>query len=112
MAIKNLPGYVWLYPDKANPYGVTVDTRKAYNPLSGDMLSVREAQTMQHGGLSYEQRQFLADERGNGIVRDYIRTKAEQNQFLTEVTTMHDAEFKQLLRDLRSEKGKQKDDTV
>lgn len=56
MAIENLPGFVWLYPHRPNPYGISVNTRIAYNPLSGERLTAREVQTRQHDGIPYEER--------------------------------------------------------
>ena len=54
--IEGLPGYYWVYPDKPNPYGIQVTTRTAYNPLSGDTLNQRQATTLAHGGVRYEER--------------------------------------------------------
>lgn len=67
MAIKNLSNFVWLYPGKSNPYSVPVTTRTAYNPLSGEKLTVRQAQTRQHGGVPFETRKKL--ERGEIVTK-------------------------------------------
>lgn len=52
--ISNLPGFYWI--NKKNIFGVETKTRRAYNPSTGENITVREAQTRQHGGVSYEQR--------------------------------------------------------
>lgn len=54
--IKGLSGFYWVYPDKDNPWGEKVSTRTAFNPLTGEKLTVRQAQTEAHGGVSYEKR--------------------------------------------------------
>jgi hypothetical protein len=54
--IAGLNGFHWVYPNKDNPWGEKVSTRTAYNPSTGEKLTVRQAQTKSHGGVSYEKR--------------------------------------------------------
>lgn len=55
MAITKLPGSQWIGKGHINPYtGEVAKTRYAYNPSTGVRLNVRQVQTIQHGGISYE----------------------------------------------------------
>src|SRR6266851_7407712 len=104
--IQGLPGWVWLYKNKPNPYGIQVETRTAYNPLSGDTLDVRDAQTMAHGGVSFEQRRWLNDGRSRSILDDYISAQATKGNLFTDGQAVNNPEFKQIVRDLKSEQGR------
>lgn len=86
MAVKGLPNFVWIKP--GNKYGVEVTTRTAYNPLTGEMLNVRQAQTRQHGGVSYEQRKRaekgeMLKEKVKYTVQDKLRFLNTANKDLT-----------------------------
>jgi hypothetical protein len=57
MAIKGLPGYMWVYPGKKDPAsGQVATTRYAVNPATGDRLTYRQAYTKAHGGVPHEKR--------------------------------------------------------
>lgn len=85
MAMGDLgPGWVWLYPGKSNPYGVTVSTRTAYNVLSGQTLTVRQVNTATHAGLSYERRrEMMAKPQSESVLRRYLEKRAEEGQPIT-----------------------------
>ncbi|MBX5459203.1 MAG: hypothetical protein IRZ31_20105 [Thermogemmatispora sp.] len=108
--IQGLANFIWVYPGRPNPYGITVETRKAYNPLTGELLSVREAQTRAHGGLRYEQRvpkeqrklYRERDPRTQAIIRDYRRAvKRTTGRDMSYDEIVRSREFRQLLSDLR-----------
>lgn len=85
MAMGDLgPGWVWLYPGKLNPYGVTVSTRTAYNVLSGQTLTVREVNTATHAGLPYERRrEMMAKPQSESVLRRYIAKREQEGQPVT-----------------------------
>lgn len=57
MAIKGLPNFTWVYKGQPDPVtGNIATTRYAKNLLTGETLTVREAQTRQAGGIPYEKR--------------------------------------------------------
>lgn len=85
MAMSDLgSGWVWVYPNRPNPYGIQVSTRTAYNPLSGQTLTVRQVNTATHAGLSYERRrEMMAKPQSESVLRRYIAKREQEGQPVT-----------------------------
>ena len=76
--IAGLPGFYYVYKGKTNPWGITVTTRKAYNPLTGEILTERARRTRVQGGISYEEKRRqtegdLSQRKTSGTVRTQKR---------------------------------------
>ena len=106
--ISGLPGYVWLYPGKSNLYGVTVTTRTAYDPLSGERLTVRQVNTLQHGGFSFERRrEMLRRPQSESVLAAYVEEYARQNgvELSREQALAPGSEFWAIQHDLQDTTG-------
>ena len=128
-SIQGLAGWQWVNKGKPDPLtGQVAQSRYAVNLLSGQRLTVREAQTLQHGGVPYEKRapapapapgqpapaapvrkEYKLRERSsqfNADLRDYLATKKAEGLELTERQARQSDEWKQINRWLRAKSNK------
>jgi len=87
--IEGLTGFQWVKPGSQadEKYGLGLTTRKAYNPLTGELLTVRQAQTRAHQGVAFEKRERATPKReykmrelsgqDDGLIRDYQKRKKD-----------------------------------